>query len=108
MINPYGLGAQDSPIDKRTIKHSDLAMVVAPLIKGGYDYFPSEISHQRNVGICTAISLTQNRERANNKKYSPDFQYLLQKKYIDQNWTEGSSIFSALKVGKTYGFLPLE
>jgi len=42
------------------------------------------------------------------KKYSIEFQYLLMKKFIDGNWTEGSSVLSALKVGKKYGFLPTE
>jgi hypothetical protein len=37
---------------------------------------------------------------------SADLQYLLQKKYVDGNWDEGSSAFSALKVGYDYGFVP--
>lgn len=41
------------------------------------------------------------------KKYSIEFQYLMQKR-IDNNWDEGSSIFSALKVAKNVGLLPLE
>lgn len=106
-MNPFGLGAHESSIDNRTWQHPvDLA---TPLpLTGGYQYSPQDIEHQHTVGICTAISLIQNAEKALNKKYSPEFQYLLQKKYIDGNWIEGSSIFSALKVGKTYGFLPLE
>ena len=39
-------------------------------------------------------------------RYSADFQYLLQKKYIDGNWNEGSSARSALKVASKYGLLP--
>lgn len=104
---PFGLGAHDSPIDPRTIQHSDLVMF-SPilLVKGGVEYTPGDIENQAKEGICTAISLIQNREKATGKKFSPEFQYLLQKKFMDLNWDEGSSIFSALKVGKLYGFLP--
>lgn len=101
-------GALASPIDSRTIRHSDLAQAGAPLIKGGIEYAPKDIDNQHNVGICTAIHITQNRGKKNGKKYSPDFQYLLQKKFYDKNWYEGSSIFHALKVAKNYGFLPIE
>lgn len=107
-MNPleFKFSARESINDERTIVH-DMA---TPQVytKGGFTYSPNEIENQHKVGICTAISLIQNAEKALGKKYSPDFQYLLQKKFIDLDWTEGSSIFSALKVGKNYGFLPLE
>ena len=108
MENKISLGANESVKDKRTIKHSSLVQVVVPLIKGGYNYIESDIESQHNVGICTAISLIQEREKANGKKYSPDFQYLLQKKYYDGNWIEGSSILTSLKVANKIGFLPSE
>ena len=101
-------GALPSKKDKRTIQNKDIAFAGTPLVKGGYDYLPTDIEMQHNVGICTAISMIQNREKANGKRYSPEFQYLLQKKFIDGNWTEGSSVLSALKVAKNYGFLPLD
>lgn len=104
--NPFGTGAVESFKDPRTVQ--SLAMAGEPLIKGGIEYTPTEIEHQHKVGICTAICLTQNRAKANGKKYSADFQYLLQKKYYDKLWYEGSSILSALKVGKNIGFLPEE
>src|ERR1035437_5973224 len=101
-------GAHESPIDLRTIKHESMTtMGGVPLIKGGYDYLPTEIENQHKVGICTAISLTQNAQKAIGRKFSADFQYLLQKRQ-DGNWSEGSSIFSALKVGTNIGFLPAE
>ena len=103
-----GHGANPSEEDPRTVKHEDLVMGTAPLIKGGITYVPSDIEHQHLVGICTAISLIQNREKANGKKYSPEFQYLLQKKYYDNNWYEGSAILYALKVATKYGLLPAE
>lgn len=97
-------GGFESPKDKRTVSHRyDMA---EPLVKGGFKYGTNEIEHQHKVGICTAISTVQNREKANGKKYSPDFQYLLQKKFYDYGWFEGSSLLSALKVGKKFGFLP--
>lgn len=105
-MTPFGTGAHESAFDHRTWQHPlDLA---APLNTAGVVYTPKDIEHQHNVGICTGISLVQNAQKANGKKYSPDFQYLLQKKLIDPNWVEGSSIFAALKVGKTVGFLPRE
>lgn len=103
MINK-GFGAIESPKDKRTVKSNTLTLAT-PLVKGGFEYTKDDILDQDKVGICTAISLIQNRNKANSKKYSADFQYLLQKKYYDLNWFEGSSILSALKVGKKFGFL---
>ena len=104
-----GTGAHVSEEDPRTVKHEEVmpTEAVAPLVKGGKAYLPENIEHQHGVGICTAISFVQNREKTNGKKYSADFQYLLQKKFIDLNWDEGSSVFSALRVGKTYGLLPI-
>lgn len=102
--NPFGTGAEESIQDHRTIPHSpDMAVLYET---GGVDYLPTDIENQHRVGICTAISLTQNQGKANNKKYSADFQYLLQKKFYDLAWYEGSSLLNALKVGKKYGFLP--
>jgi hypothetical protein len=101
---PFGLGAEVSPYDSRTFVH-DTTMAF-PLVKGGQVYTPVDMENQHVVGICTAISLIQNAEKVLGKKFSPDFQYLLQKKFYDLNWVEGSSIFNALKVGKNIGFLP--
>lgn len=99
-----GLGAKKSAYDVRTFSYRpDKAN-----FKGGKKYEPEDIEDQFRVGICTAISMTQNARKATGKKYSADFQYLLQKKFIDGNWDEGSSIFSALKVTKNFGMLPEE
>jgi len=106
----HAFGAEQSHHDPRTVEHT--AMAVSPLIKGGVHYSLNEIENQWYVGICTAISVVQNQEKANGKKYSPDFHYLLQKKFyanlVSTPWVEGSSIFMSLKVAKNYGFLPLE
>lgn len=102
-----GTGAHHSERDPRTVKHEDLVQFGAPLQKGGVEYTTNDIEHQHSVGICTAISLVQNREKANGKKYSPDFQYLLQKRFVDLNWYEGSSVLSSLKVAKNFGLLPI-
>lgn len=104
-MNKPSFGADISKKDKRTIKHNDLSFAALPNMKGGYDYAPLEITNQHKVGICTAISLIQNANKSLDKKFSADFQYLLQKKFIDKNWEEGSSVFSAMKVGKNFGFL---
>jgi hypothetical protein len=104
----FGFGANESLKDSRTVQHDEIALISEPLISGGIDYSASDIENQHQVGICTAISLVQNRQKKNGKKYSPDFQYLMQKRIFDKNWYEGSSIFSALKVAKNIGFLPIE
>jgi peptidoglycan hydrolase-like protein with peptidoglycan-binding domain len=105
-MKQFSFGAKKSKKDKRTIKHKHISQEGVPLLTGGIVYNPQDIENQANVGICTAISFVQNREKANNKKYSAEFQYLLQKKYFDLNWEEGSSILNALKVGMKYGLLP--
>lgn len=111
MDNTFSFGANPSPKDPRTVQHNTLTQVTAPLFQGGIEYLATDIENQHKVGVCTSASLIQNREKANNmnkKRYSIEFQYLLQKKMYDLNWAEGSSILSALKVGKKYGFLPAE
>jgi peptidoglycan hydrolase-like protein with peptidoglycan-binding domain len=103
-----GTGANESKLDPRTVKHEDIITAGAPLVTGGIVYQPQDHENQHNEGICTHISLVQNREKANGRKYSSDFGYLVQKKLYDGNWIEGSSILNALKVGKNIGFLPIE
>src|ERR1035437_2410997 len=109
-MNPQipATGAHESKIDLRTVKHKEMTTLVAsPPVQGGYDYLSTDIFNQHAVGICTAISLTQNAGKAIGRKFSADFQYLLQKRQ-DGDWNEGSSILSALKVGNKIGFLPAE
>lgn len=104
----YATGAEPSTVDIRDIKYvPDMAALTAPQ-KGGERYQPEDIEDQHRVGICTAISLTQNARKALGIKFSADFQYLLQKKYIDKNWNEGSSGRSSLHAAYTYGLLPAE
>lgn len=104
----YATGAEPSPIDLRDFTYKlDKATLTAPQ-KGGERYQAEDIEDQLRVGICTAISLTMNARKALGIKFSADFQYLLQKKFFDKNWTEGSSAKSALHMAYTYGFLPEE
>jgi len=98
----YSTGAEKSKYDIRTFSY----IPTTANIKGGRRYDPEDIEDQHRVGICTGISMTMNARKYFKIDFSDDFQYLLQKKYIDGNWNEGSSAFSALKVGATYGFLP--
>ena len=105
----YSFGAEPSSIDLRDFKYiPDRAAISRAAIKGGERYAPEDIEDQHRVGICTAISLTQNARKALGKKFSADFQYLCQKKYIDKNWNEGSSARSSLTVAKDIGLLPAE
>ena len=98
----YSTGASKSPLDIRTFAY----VPTKANKKGGARWFKKDIDDQKRVGICTSISFTMQASKVLEIDFSADFQYLLQKKFIDGNWTEGSSIFSALKVGKKYGLLP--
>lgn len=107
----YSFGADPSPIDIRDFDYiPDRARIEEARAnqKGGTRYNPEDIEDQHSVGICTAISLTQNARKALGKRFSADFQYLLQKKYFDKNWNEGSSARAALHCAYTYGMLPEE
>ena len=98
----YATGAEPSPVDIRDFTYKpDKANK-----KGRTRYRAEDIEDQHRVGICTAISLTQNAKVATKIEYSADFQYLLQKKFYDKSWNEGSSARAALHVATTYGLLP--
>lgn len=98
-------GAKPSPVDIRTFS---VSVKSYPNIKGGQKYSPTDIEDQDKVGICTAISLTQNARKATGKQWSAEFQYLMQKMIYDKDWDEGSSIFSAVRVAKNIGLLPAD
>lgn len=105
-------GAFPSPKDFRNFKYSpklDLG-VATQLYEGGEVWGPEYIDDQHAVGICTAIALTMKAKRHFKINFSPDFQYLLQKKFYDSKtplgWAEGSSAYHAILVGYNYGFLP--
>lgn len=101
MIKTYATGAEESPYDVRTFAYVPSGIPVS----GGVRYAPKDIEDQHKVGICTAIATTQNARKALGKKFSADFQYLMQKKR-QGNWDEGSSLSTALWVAKNIGFLP--
>lgn len=101
MEQKYSTGAQESPFDIRTFTYiPDKAQ-----IKGGIKWSPEDIDNQHRVGICTGISLVMRAQKYFGVKFSADFQYLIQKR-MENNWYEGSSISTALNVGKKVGFLP--
>ena len=65
METKKAFGCLESEKDPRTVLHSSLVETLAtPLIKGGFNYLPTDILDQKNVGICTAISHIQNRNKA--------------------------------------------
>jgi hypothetical protein len=102
----YPTGADESPYDIRTFTYSGDKATTAPYEVGESWAGTEYIEDQYKVGICTAISTTMKARQHFKMDFSDDFQYLLQKKFIDKNWNEGSSAFSACKAGHTYGFLP--
>ena len=105
-METINLGANPSPFDLRTFTY--IPSILDAKVKGGTKWLPEDIDHQHKVGICTAISCTMHAQKKFNCKFSPDFQYLLQKKFFDGDWNEGSSVMSSLKIGQKYGFLPRE
>jgi len=110
-MEPYAFGAEPSPVDIRDFSYiPDRARIdeARAQRKGGIRYSPEDIEDQHRVGICTAISLTQNARKALGKAFSADFQYLMQKKYYDKNWNEGSSARASLHTAYTIGLLPEE
>lgn len=103
-------GADASEEDTRTIKRklSTLDKVTAMfsfLTEGGSKIKPECILDQNRVGICTAIANTMIVHDRTGVQYSEDFQYGLQKHFIDGSWYEGSSAFSSLRASKKYGYL---
>jgi hypothetical protein len=106
MENKYVGGASPSQKDIRTFKYKTKGTLAPYIHKAGERYKADDITNQHAVGICTGISQTQLANKAENTKYSADFQYFCQKKYFDGNWEEGSSIFNSLRVAKGIGLLP--
>lgn len=105
----FSFGAEPSGIDIRDFEYiPDKATITRAPLAGGERYKREDIEDQYAVGICTAISLTQNARKALGKKFSADFQYLMQKKFYDKNWNEGSSGRASLHTAYTFGFLPAE
>lgn len=99
----YSTGANKSKYDIRTFTYvPDKAN-----IKGGTKWLQRDIDDQHRVGICTGISLTMRAQKHFGIRFSADFQYLMQKR-SENNWDEGSSISTALKIGKNVGFLPYD
>lgn len=107
MEQEHATGALASPFDLRTFVYNGLDKAGENIYEVGESWEHSKfIEDQHSVGICTSISMTMKARKHFDIDFSDDFQYLLQKKFIDGNWNEGSSAFSACKVGHKYGFLP--
>lgn len=96
-----GFGAIESKHDPRTFTYKP----TKANYKGGVRYVPVDITDQDRVGICTANAFIMLINKLTGKKYSADFQYLIQKLYVDGNWDEGSSGFSAAHAGYKYGVI---
>lgn len=63
--------------------------------------------NQRQIGICTAISVCTVLQKMYGIQFSPQFLYVMGKKLIDKNMNEGSSIRTMLQTAYTIGCLPL-
>lgn len=107
MIENQATGAVASPFDIRTFTYKGLDKAGQNLYEVGESWeFLEFIDNQFFVGICTSEAVAMRAHKHFGIKFSADFQYLIQKKFIDGNWGEGSSGFSACKGGHKYGFLP--
>ena len=69
-MNHHGTGAHESKKDIRTFAYK----AVPGAQRGGKRYDSDDIEDQYTVGICTAISLTQNARKALGIQFSADFQ----------------------------------
>jgi hypothetical protein len=102
-------GAIESEKDNRTIKEKSSLLDYFSFPKDGGKAIKLEcILDQHRVGICTAISNIEIVYDRTGIRYSEDFQYLLQKKYFDGGWFEGSSVFNSIKASHKYGYLRKE
>jgi hypothetical protein len=108
MTNEYSTGAEASPLDLRTFTYQGDGLTLGSYSVGESWANTDLIEDQHRVGICTAISMTMKARKHFKRDFCDDFQYLLQKKFIDGNWNEGSSALSSCKAGNKYGFLPAE
>jgi hypothetical protein len=101
-------GAFPSPLDVRVFTYApkvDLGTAIQSY-EGGEKWGKEYVDDQHSVGICTSISLTMKAKRYFQIDFSPDFHYLIQKKFLDKNWNEGSSAYHSILAGYNYGFLP--
>ena len=104
IVPPTG-GADESPQDERNWQHSSMSLATQIPEKFRIEY--ATTTHQRKVGVCTADGITQMATKYYGIRMSRDFQYAMQKMNYDGNWYEGSSLLSALSIGKNIGFVPV-
>lgn len=106
-------GADVSQKDSRTVQEKlslmdKVSAMVSYIKDAGKPIKPGCILDQNRVGICTSISNVQGVYDKTGIRMSEDFQYLLQKKYFDGAWYEGSSVFNSLRASMKYGYLRKE
>lgn len=103
-------GAQKSKKDRRD--HRDKNLALSPVYPQKYDVDMKNIApfYQGKIGVCTAAALVcaiiEQLYREKNKKHirlSVAFLYIVTKKIIDKNNSEGSSLRSALKAAYKFG-----
>lgn len=102
--------AIESPEDSRTVQEPRVSVLsmFSSLKAGGKPVAVEKILNQYAIGKCTAISLIQIVWDRTGVLYSDDFNYGLQKKFLDGAWFEGSSVFHAIKAAQKYGMLRKE
>lgn len=104
-------GCEPSKEDYRTLVHSPVMATgePVPLIVEATDYNIEDIMMQYKNGICTAINFVQMVNKATGEKYNQHIQYMFQKIDFDclgqWGWNEGSSLFSAMKIGNKTGLV---
>src|ERR1035437_6764081 len=105
----FGFGADESKLDHRTAVHDDLCqgLIVPPIFK--IDYTGYAHKNQMRVGICTAACVTTLAEKyfGDGVRLSMEWLYKIGKVLVDKDLSEGSSIFTMMKVAQKYG-IPTE
>ena len=112
-LPPFGTGAFESPQDFRDQLYCDKELTYAFPFPTQFQtdlsiFVPDNLKNQLSLGVCTAslayyIEYLYWKKTGTYVKLSMAFLYLITKKYIDGNITEGSSPRSALKAAQIYG-----
>lgn len=102
-------GAKESPPDIQHVNHDDLVMGLMVPAVWKIDYTGYAHKNQMTVGICTAACVTTLAEKffGDGVRLSMEWLYKMGKVLVDQELSEGSSIFTMLKVAQKYG-IPTE
>lgn len=101
-------GATPSKADARDARDESIALAYPYPLTSETHIDMLHVEHQRKVGACTAclksyIEYLYFIKTGRYVRLSMAFLYIVTKLYVDRNFTEGSSLRSALKAAQKYG-----